>query len=91
MASTMSYTKGPWAVSRSANGTFGIVRKDQGYVVGYAVKEADATLMTASPELLEAARHFTDCDFDSQGRAVIRVKVEAIEALRVAIAKAEGQ
>lgn len=39
--------------------------------------------------LRKAAKHFTECEFDSQGRAVIRVEPDKIEALRAALQKAE--
>ena len=97
----MSHTKGPWRLMKLNGGKRGC--GDQLAIFGArnAVvfaglprgpqQEADATLMTAAPEFLEAAKHFVDCEFDSQGRAVVRVDPSKIELLRAAIAKAEGK
>lgn len=93
------HTPGPWELNEVPQGKRGaagqwMIRKGVHIIAmpqhGDDEDAANARLISAAPDLLEAAKRFTDCDFDSQGRAVVRVDVDAIEALRAAVRKAEG-
>lgn len=85
----MSYTKGPWVVKEQILGTF--ICDNRNYTIAGPVSnnpncEANARLIAAAPELLEAANDYLEATryleepYDS----------EAAEILRAAIAKATG-
>jgi len=84
------HTPGPWKVSHESNGTF--IRGAHGGLVasleaGYqAMRDADARLISAAPDLLEALEDLTalyeaspgrDPAFVKKARAAIRKAVEA--------------
>lgn len=87
----MSYTSGPWVVTRGAAGDpFSI--EGPTVTVAHAklakgAAEQNANLIAAAPELLEACKRSLDWLASYQGDGALA----AYDQIRVAIAKAEGR
>lgn len=85
---TMSHTPGPWEVDKRMSG-YNVKVKDQDYYICETfgeyddVDKADAHLIAAAPELLEALEELLGWE--------ILCPVEFEEKARAAIAKARGQ
>jgi len=82
------HTPGPWSF-RGCDGGWAIdYNEDQEQVVDYVYEEADARLIAAAPDLLEALDDLliAYCDPGNQGGD----HDEKVEAARTAIAKARG-
>jgi len=92
--SNTKHTPGPWSIYDpripGERGTRTGITSKSG-AIGFANRLEDAILFAASPSLLEAIKPFTECDFDSRGRAVVRVTIKEMHSLRAAIAAAEGR
>lgn len=87
------HTAGPWHVNRAGGWTIHagyrvpIATVATGVIEGaYKTEaiEANARLIAAAPELLEALRLVLDCDYDDER------KVKDVAVIAAAIAKAEG-
>lgn len=79
-----NYTPGPWSVTIFESGGKAIVQRgDSGgfYVNGFCTKtqNADAMLIGAAPELLEALIMCLDCEFPVQDKEAIAKALSAIE------------
>jgi hypothetical protein len=61
--------------------------EDQEQVVDYVYEEADADLICAAPDLLEALEMLTGCIMETRGPCARA----ALDAARAAIAKAKGE
>ena len=90
----MKYTAGPWTVA--AGPTYCAIRTDARVIadmrlVGLHYNKADATLIAAAPDLLEALQNLFDADMEhvlmGDGKDD---QIEAIAKARAAIAKATG-
>ncbi len=91
----MSYTQGPWIAVARTNASIEIEAPDQ---QGYGFKkvastsltnhEANARLIAAAPDLLEACKTLVGLPNTEDWLARLRL---AVEQARAAIAKAEGQ
>lgn len=87
----MKHTKGPWVVSKKTyKGLFiSVETKENNACVGFSVKVADAHLIAAAPELLEAAKGAVAAL--SQAKT-FKVDIETAKTFLLrAIAKAEGR
>jgi type VI protein secretion system component VasF len=85
----MKYTTGPWTIA--AGPTYCAIRTDARVIadmrlVGLHYNKADATLIAAAPDLLEALQRMLDAPSQGTHEAMRR----ANEAARAAIAKATG-
>jgi type VI protein secretion system component VasF len=85
----MKYTAGPWTIA--AGPTYCAIRTDARVIadmrlVGLHYNKADAALIAAAPELLEALQRMLDAPSHGTHEAMRR----ANEAARAAIAKATG-
>lgn len=58
--STTTHTPGPWRVSKHASGLLKIETKDRVICDGFAREAANAALIAAAPELLEALKNILD-------------------------------
>ena len=90
----MKYTAEPWAVADGS--TYCAIRTDARVIadmrlVGLHYNKADATLIAAAPDLLEALQDLFDADMEhvlmGDGKDD---QIEAIAKARAAIAKATG-
>ena len=90
------FTPGPW-VAREVNGMgwpgqrgFAIdFNEDQEQVVEFVYEEADAHLIAAAPDLLEALEAVLNAGRGTSGRIILDADDEAVA--RAAIAKARGE
>jgi hypothetical protein len=90
----MKYTAEPWTIA--AGPTYCAIRTDARVIadmrlVGLHYNKADATLIAAAPDLLEALQNLFDADMEhvlmGDGKDD---QIEAIAKARAAIAKATG-
>lgn len=96
MKTKTTHTPGPWEVSegrgfRSIKASDGghVIASDQGEFTGNW--EANARLIAAAPDLLEAAKHTLSVLEGTGTKIEGRENFIGIPALRAAIAKAEGK
>ena len=95
----MKHTKGPWKINgKNSEGYFQICKNNGGWNIALVLPRSseNASLITASPDLLEACRQIIKIaeddgwynDFDFKGKDRKRI---ALDIARQAIAKAEGR
>jgi hypothetical protein len=96
----MKHTPGPWKVTEDGslihnNHVFCIEGANSELLVYGQVTKADAHLMAAAPDLLEAAKavmlHFTSTNGVPVDKATISAKSQEVVALAAAIVKAGEQ
>lgn len=89
------HTPGPWTIYPFP-GFFAIIREDR-KSVGSTGTEADARLISAAPDLLDAALYCLDMLQQDAGGETVESRIgliggfRAAHLLRAAIAKAEGR
>lgn len=94
----MTHTPGPWRVGETRHDYDCVIRNAEndpvcvGVVAGYSKRtaRANARLMAAAPEMLEALKAFLRA-WRSPPTGNFEERGEAYEAARTAIAKAEGR
>ena len=95
----MTYTPGPWVVEYPerggirVSGPSNLPADEYPWLIAETISrqstdEANARLISAAPDLLEAATHFGACEFAGTS---IEFRCEGCMSARAAIAKAEGQ
>jgi hypothetical protein len=88
------HTPGPWIARRTAAGWSGTrgwaidFNEDQEQVVDFVYEEADARLIAAAPELLEALHGVVR---RCEGMGYVGVDGQYLKVVRAAIAKAGGE
>lgn len=98
------HTPGPWQLAekynccdvRAVDGPY-VASSNASAAIRWDVKEANARLIAAAPELLEALNALLDADLYADGEGVCFIKhadtdsgERAVKMARAAIAKAEG-
>jgi hypothetical protein len=93
------HTPGPWKAFRDATlNTQGLMGENGDLVFdvgtsedGYCPRKADARLIAAAPDLLEACKDMVQVAIDEMGYGTYAmVEQSAIDKIRTAITKAEG-
>jgi hypothetical protein len=106
----MKHTPGPWKINEdrflacTEDEFFKNVYGSNGYACGRAYGEtreeceANARLIAAAPDLLDACKHlnavcfdFAECNANGKTEFDTDVMIDAIETMRAAIAKAGGE
>lgn len=103
MADTANHTPGPWAFKTAGNGDCGISASRTGYFaeafadIRYAGEDAraealaNARLIAAAPDILEAAKAIFEPLDAWDGMSECPITTAHIDVLRTAISKAEGK
>ena len=85
----MTHTKGPWRIGDAGATVFGPPQGLPPLIVANVRSKANAHLIAAAPDLLEAAKHLLkDLEQDFELTAN---EIQSAYVLRYAIAKAEGR
>ena len=96
--SMSKHTPGPWSANGKANEADYVVRDQNGHALASVFlptnvleAEANARLIAAAPDLLEALQGIVAADFESVPRTAVYRAVKLLQdEARAAIAKAEG-
>jgi hypothetical protein len=99
----MTYTKAPWHICEVTGRGLKLIRDENGYCVAEAVKpansgaayidaDANAALIAAAPDMLEALKGLA-CEADADMPEAYRSEsfIEALDRAFIAIAKARGE
>jgi len=82
--SESKHTPGPWFARKTFSGSSEIAAENgDGATIARTREDADASLIAAAPDLLEALRGVLQ-------QFAKRLRVDSVERARAAIAKAEG-
>ena len=90
----MKHTKGKWEKHTPIDGDYYLVDDNAGKLFAKTWTEANASLIAAAPELLEACKYTLDAISKSEITAPKWLQVhigESVKMLKAAIAKAEGK
>lgn len=84
-----AHTPGPWHIERSGGGWVREVTNKDGRAICYgSIEDADASLISASPDMYEALKELAEC---SQYWSEYDVPLGIHDRIAAALAKAAGQ